>query len=79
MIYRSKAEMDVWKGRDPVSGFRGRLLADAGIPEHAVAAVERAVQALLDEAVAFAAASPKPAPEMALTGVYGETHAGWVF
>ena len=34
------------------------------------------MQAILDEAVAFAAASPKPAPETALAGVYGETHGG---
>lgn len=79
MIYRSKAEMDEWKRRDPVIAFRARLLTEAGIPEADVVAVEQAVQAALDEAVAFAAASPKPAPETALAGVYGETHGGLVF
>lgn len=79
MVYRSKAEMEEWKRRDPVSGFRVRLLAEAGIPEADVVAAEQAVQAALDEAVAFAAASPKPAPETALAGVYGETHGGLVF
>ena len=79
MVYRSKAEMDEWKRRDPVVAFRARLLAEAGIPETDVVSVEQAVQAALDEAVAFAAASPKPAPETALAGVYGETHEGLVF
>ena len=79
MVYRSKAEMEEWKGRDPVSGFRARLLADARVAEVEVAAIEKAVQLALDEAVAFAASSPKPAPETALAGVYGETHGGLVF
>jgi acetoin:2,6-dichlorophenolindophenol oxidoreductase subunit alpha len=79
MVYRSKEEMDEWKGRDPVVAFRTRLLTEAGIPEAEIIAVEQAVQTALDEAVAFAAASPKPAPETALVGVYGETHGGLVF
>jgi len=79
MVYRSKAEMDEWKGRDPVAAFRGRLIAEAGLPEAEVVSIERGVQAALDEAVAFAAASPKPAAETALAGVYGETHGGLVF
>ena len=79
MVYRSKAEMDEWKGRDPVLAFRARLLNEAGVPETEIIAIEKDVQAALDDAVAFAAASPKPAPEMALEGVYGETHGGLVF
>ncbi len=79
MVYRSKAEMEEWKGRDPVSGFRARLLADARVAETEVVAIEKAVQLALDEAVSFAASSPKPAPETALAGVYGETHGGLVF
>jgi pyruvate dehydrogenase E1 component alpha subunit len=79
MVYRSKAEMDEWKGRDPVAAFRGRLISEAGLPEAEITSIERGVQAMLDEAVAFAAASPKPAAETALAGVYGETHGGLVF
>jgi pyruvate dehydrogenase E1 component alpha subunit len=79
MVYRSKAEMEEWQRRDPVAAFRGRLIAEAGLPEAEIANIERGVQAALDEAVAFAAASPKPAPATALAGVYGETHDGLVF
>jgi acetoin:2,6-dichlorophenolindophenol oxidoreductase subunit alpha len=79
MVYRSKAEMDEWKGRDPVVAFRGLLLGEAGISATDIARLEREVQAILDDAVAYAAASPKPEPETALAGVYGETHSGRVF
>jgi pyruvate dehydrogenase E1 component alpha subunit len=79
MVYRTKAEMDEWKGRDPVVAFRARLLEEARLPQSDILAVERDVQAMLDEAVSYAAASPKPAPETALAGVYGETHDGRVF
>lgn len=79
MVYRSKAEMDAWKRRDPVGAFRNRLLAEAGLPEDAIIAIEREVQASLDEAVAFASASPKPVAATALAGVYGDTHGGLVF
>ena len=79
MVYRSKAEMEEWKHRDPVVGFRARLLSEAARSEAELLSIEKAVQATLNEAVAFAAASPKPEPESALAGVYGETHDGRVF
>ena len=79
MVYRTKAEMEAWKQRDPLVNLRGRLLAEVEVPEADLVAIEQAVQSVLDEAVAFAAASPKPAPEAALAGVYGDTHAGLVF
>lgn len=79
MVYRSKAEMDAWKRRDPVGAFRNRLLAEAGLPEDEIIAIEREVQASLDEAVAFASTSPKPVAATALAGVYGDTHGGLVF
>lgn len=79
MVYRSRAEMDDWKQHDPVPDFRVRLLAEFGVSESEITGVEGRVQAALDEAVAFAAASPKPEPETALAGVYADTHDGLVF
>ena len=79
MIYRSQEEMKAWKQRDPVVGFR-KWLEDSGTVEPgALDATDAEVRALLDDAVAFAAASPPPAPESALEGVYGDTHGGRVF
>ncbi len=79
MVYRSKEEMEAWKRRDPVTGFRVRLLTEAGLTEEQLRGLEAEIQALLDAAVAFAADSPKPRPETALAGVYGDTHGGLVF
>ena len=79
MVYRSKAEMEAWQRRDPVVAFRNRLQSEAGLHEGEIVGIERGVQTLLDEAVTFAASSPKPAPETALAGVYGEMDGGLVF
>jgi len=79
MVYRSKVEMEEWKRLDPVIAFREWLLREADVSEAEIITFEQDVQKALDEAVAFAASSPKPVPETALAGVYAETHDGLVF
>jgi len=79
MVYRSKAEMAEWKSRDPIFTFRDQLLAANIAAPADIDAVNAAIQTELDEAVQFAAASPPPAPESALAGVYFDTHEGRVF
>lgn len=78
MVYRSKAEMEEWRDRDPLPAFRNRLLNN-GIPAIEVETIEADIQATLDEAVEFAAASPLPKPGTALDGVYANIHEGRVF
>ncbi len=78
MVYRSKTELEEWRSRDPIPTFRDRLL-DHGIPLTEIETIDADIQAVLDEAVAFAAASPLPEPETALDGVYADTHQGRVF
>jgi pyruvate dehydrogenase E1 component alpha subunit len=79
MLYRTKAELAEWRQRDPLTTFRDRLLQRAAATETDLAAIDAEIQAELDEAVQFAAASPAPAPESALEGVYSDTHGGRVF
>ncbi len=79
MVYRSKEELAEWRQRDPIGTFRERLLARALTTEADLDAIDRAVQAELDEAVQFAINSPAPAPASALEGVYSDTHGGRVF
>lgn len=79
MIYRSKAEMEAWKQRDPIVLFGRRLIAAGLFDDGALEEITGGVIAQLDEAVAFAAASPHPDPVTALDGVYGDTHDGLVF
>ena len=79
MLYRTKAEMESWRQRDPLPRFRQQLI-EAGIAvAEEIEEIDAGVQATLDEAVEFAAASPQPAPESALAGVYFETYDGRVF
>lgn len=79
MVYRSKEEMAAWKARDPIPRLRQELLAQGVATEEEIVSLEEEIQDLLDEAVVFAAESPEPAPEMALTGVYGDSHDGRCF
>lgn len=79
MVYRSAEEMASWRQRDPIDRFRGWLLQAEEAGEAELVAIDREIQGLLEEAVAFAAGSPEPAPETALLGVYGDTHNGRVF
>ncbi len=59
--YRSKEEVDHWLSRDPISLARTRLL-DHGLSAEEIDAVERATEALLEQAIQTALASPYPDP-----------------
>ena len=62
--YRTREEVEEWRGRDPLKRVRERVAADA------VAATEREVQTLVDEALAWAIASPWPDPGSVMDHVY---------
>lgn len=79
MVYRTREELEFWKQRDPLTRLRHQLLNDGLAAETDLDAVAAAIKQEMDEAVAFAIASPAPAPDTALAGVYGETHGGRVF
>jgi pyruvate dehydrogenase E1 component alpha subunit len=77
--YRTKEEVSEWRARDPIPAF-GELLEREGI----IHAQERAridahALAQVDEAVAFAEASPFPAPDSLYDDVYvlGDQVRGW--
>jgi acetoin:2,6-dichlorophenolindophenol oxidoreductase subunit alpha len=67
-LYLKKEELDRWKARDPLLVLRARLAA-AGVGEVDVAAVDEAVEAVMDAAVEFATASPDPSVEAFLAEV----------
>jgi TPP-dependent pyruvate/acetoin dehydrogenase alpha subunit len=79
MVYRSKEEMETWRQHDPIPVFSRQLIKNKIASEKDLQAIEGEVQNTLDEAVQFAANSPRPEPGSALEGVYGETHEGMVF
>jgi acetoin:2,6-dichlorophenolindophenol oxidoreductase subunit alpha len=59
---RSAEELAEWMARCPVAFARRRLVA-AGVPEADIAAVEAQVDTQIEDAVAFAHASPEPLPD----------------
>ena len=70
--YRPKEEVETWLARDPIPRLKTWLLEEVIATTEEVEELERAVEQELEEAVAFARASPEPRPEEALEGVYVE-------
>jgi pyruvate dehydrogenase E1 component alpha subunit len=68
--YRTKEEVARWRERDPLPVFAQRLM-DAGVIDAAERErIDAHAMARVDEAVAFAEASPFPAPESLYDDVY---------
>jgi acetoin:2,6-dichlorophenolindophenol oxidoreductase subunit alpha len=78
-VYRSTAEIEEWKGRDPIPAFRVRLIEAGVFSDGELEELQGSVMQQLDEAVQFASAAPRPKQEDALSGVYADTHNGLVF
>jgi pyruvate dehydrogenase E1 component alpha subunit len=71
-VYRTKEEVEREKLRDPIALFRDRVLREGALTEADVQAIEKDVNDLIDEAVAFADASPEPPVEWLLTDIFKE-------
>jgi len=69
-VYGNRKEFERWKAKDPLKRFRARLLKNRVLTEASAKEIEAAARAEVDHAVAFALASPLPAPEEALEHVY---------
>jgi pyruvate dehydrogenase E1 component alpha subunit len=77
--YRTKEQVQEWRRRDPIEGFAARL-EEAGIVDAAERErLDEQAVSRIDEAVAFADASPFPAPESLYDNVYvlGDQVRGW--
>ena len=68
--YVDKDELAAWAGKDPIARWRAELLRDGTADEAALDALDAAAGKAVEEAVAFADASPYPAPEAALDHVF---------
>jgi pyruvate dehydrogenase E1 component alpha subunit len=69
-VYGNRKEFERWKAKDPLKGFRARLLKNRVLNEASASEIDAAARAEVEEAVEFALASPLPAPEEALEHVY---------
>ena len=69
-VYRTKEEVEREKQRDPIVLFGERCMRDNVLADADIKAIEKDVADVVDEAVAFAEASPEPPAEWLLTDVY---------
>ena len=69
-VYRTKDEVEREKQRDPIVLFGERCVRDNVLGDADIKAIEKDVADVVDEAVAFAEASPEPPAEWLLTDVY---------
>jgi pyruvate dehydrogenase E1 component alpha subunit len=70
--YRSQAEADLWKKRDPIPRLAKRMLEAGLVDAERIAAIEREVDDIVTDAVEFAEQSPEPRPESLYDNVYVE-------
>jgi acetoin:2,6-dichlorophenolindophenol oxidoreductase subunit alpha len=68
--YRSDDEVDQWKQRDPITVLERRLLDQGVVTAAELEAVWADVRGEIDDAIAFADASPPPSLDDLLTDVY---------
>ena len=69
-VYRTKEEVEKEKLRDPIVLFRERAVGAGVLTQEDLQSIEKDVNDIIDEAVAFADASPEPDPEELFTDIY---------
>jgi pyruvate dehydrogenase E1 component alpha subunit len=69
-VYGNKTEFKAAKENDPLLLFRARLLQTSVVTEDQLKRIDDNARAEMDDAVAFALASPLPQPEEAINFVY---------
>jgi pyruvate dehydrogenase E1 component alpha subunit len=74
--YRPEAEVEAWKGRDPIPMYHDRLLT-LGTPEATLTEIEREVAQAVDAATEFAKAGREPGEESLLTDVFANGGSAW--
>ncbi len=69
-LYRTKEEVQAWKEKDPIPRFRELLVANGVISSEEATSIEETASRVIAEALEFAQASPEPAVDTILEGVY---------
>ncbi len=70
--YRSKREERIWLERDPIKNLRKRLTAERGVQEARLKEIDGEVEAVIEDAVRFAAESPEPPVDEVAKHVYAD-------
>jgi pyruvate dehydrogenase E1 component alpha subunit len=77
--YRTREQVDEWRRRDPIETFAARLAGEGLLDDDERAELDAEAAARVDDAVAFADASPPPPPESLYDDIYvlGGQVRGW--
>jgi TPP-dependent pyruvate/acetoin dehydrogenase alpha subunit len=68
--YRTKEELDSWKQRDAIEGYKRRLLREKIAAEEELARTEAEVEEAVRQSVQYSLESPDPDPRETLEDVY---------
>ena len=68
--YRTKEEIEAWKAKGPIRRFSAQLLDQGVLTQKELSQIEQQAYAAVEEAVAFAEASPEPDVAHIEEGVY---------
>lgn len=70
IVYRTKAEEQKWKQKDPILKFADLLIEEKTISKERIESIRRQVHKEIEQAESFAVSSPHPDPEEAFTDIY---------
>ena len=71
-VYRSREDVEMWMQKCPIKRFRAWLLDNKIATQPEIDKIDAQSQADVDEAAAFALASPEPDPAYVMDGMYVE-------
>ena len=69
---RAKAEKETWQARDPIKKFAAYLIEHKLAKQEELAAIDRKIREVVEEAVQFGEASPEPDPSELYRYVFAE-------
>ena len=72
LSYRTKEEEEHWRARDPLKLFREAVLPQGEITAEELDQIDQEAAELMEEAIRFDDASPKPEPSELYDDVYGD-------
>jgi TPP-dependent pyruvate/acetoin dehydrogenase alpha subunit len=70
--YRTREEVEEWRTRDPIKRLRNHLVASGDAANAELDSIEHDIQALANDALEWAKASPYPDPSTVLDHVYAD-------
>jgi len=70
--YRTKEEVEKWRGDDPIGIFQRHLVAEDIATKNDLDSIDETVDQEIEEAVRFAEESPLPDPDALFSDIYVE-------